>query len=60
VDGLALGALRWAHPALGELDLYQYILFIGQHEARHARQIVEIGELLEAGLTGAADAGGAS
>lgn len=41
-DGLALGSLRHPHPTLGELDLYQWILFIGQHEARHASQLAEI------------------
>ncbi len=48
-DGLALGALRHEHPRLGELDLYQWILFIGQHEARHVSQAAEIA----AQLTGA-------
>jgi uncharacterized damage-inducible protein DinB len=44
VDGLALEDLRWTHAALGELNLYQYMLFIGQHEARHTHQIAEIAE----------------
>lgn len=38
-DGLALGALRWPHPVLGELDLYQWVLFVARHEQRHRRQI---------------------
>jgi hypothetical protein len=42
-DGLALGELTFPHPLLGSLDLYQWILFVGQHEARHAVQIAEIG-----------------
>jgi DinB superfamily len=42
-DGLALGELTFEHPLLGSLDLYQWILFVGQHEARHAQQIAEIG-----------------
>jgi DinB superfamily len=42
-DGLALGELTFPHPLLGSLDLYQWILFVGQHEARHAAQIAEIG-----------------
>jgi hypothetical protein len=42
-DGLALGQLTFPHPLLGSLDLYQWILFVGQHEARHAAQIAEIG-----------------
>jgi hypothetical protein len=45
-DGLALGELTFAHPLLGSLDLYQWILFVGQHEARHAAQIAEIGRAL--------------
>jgi hypothetical protein len=45
-DGLALGQLSFVHPLLGSLDLYQWILFVGQHEARHAEQIAEIGRAL--------------
>lgn len=43
-DGLALQGVRHAHPRLGEIDLYQWVLFIGQHEARHLSQVVEIVE----------------
>jgi hypothetical protein len=46
-DGLALGELTWAHP-LGTLDLYQWVLFVGKHEARHAEQMREIGRRLPA------------
>ena len=46
VDGLALEDLRWTHAILGELNLYQWILFLGQHEARHAMQVAEIGRAL--------------
>lgn len=45
-DGLALGEITFAHPLLGVLDLYQWVLFVGQHEARHAEQIREIGARL--------------
>ena len=38
-DGLALGDIKHTHPLLGELDLYQWLLFVGRHEARHTRQI---------------------
>ena len=38
-DGLALGEVVHPHPLLGSLSLYQWILFVGQHEARHAAQI---------------------
>jgi hypothetical protein len=41
-DGLALGTVTAAHPRLGEIDLYQWILFVGQHEARHVPQAAEI------------------
>ncbi len=45
-DGLALGTLSYPHAILGPLTLYQWILFVGQHEARHALQILEIGRRL--------------
>ena len=45
-DGLALGKLTYTHPLLGTLNLYQWILFVGQHEARHAKQITHIGRQL--------------
>jgi hypothetical protein len=38
-DGMNLGALTRPHPLLGELNIYQWALFIGQHEERHTRQI---------------------
>jgi DinB superfamily len=41
-DGLALEAITYPHPLLGALNLYQWILFVGQHEARHAGQIRDI------------------
>lgn len=56
VDGLALEDMRWTHPLFGELNLYQYILFVGQHEARHALQIAEIGQALNASDSSAASA----
>ena len=45
-DGLALSAFTLPHPALGVLDGYQWLAFIGTHEVRHANQIREIGEAL--------------
>lgn len=47
-DGLALGTITREHARLGELDLYRWILFIGEHEARHVQQAVEIAEQLGA------------
>ncbi len=39
VSGLALGEIKQVHRAFGELDLYQWLVFLGQHEGRHTRQI---------------------
>jgi hypothetical protein len=47
-DGLALGSIYVTHPRLGEIDLYRWILFIAEHEARHVQQAVEIVEQLAA------------
>jgi uncharacterized damage-inducible protein DinB len=41
-DGLALESVRYTHARLGELDLYQWMLFVGHHEARHTAQVMEI------------------
>jgi len=38
-DGLNLAALTRPHPMLGDLNIYQWVLFVGQHEERHARQL---------------------
>lgn len=38
-DGLNLAALIRPHPTLGDLNMYQWALYVGQHEERHARQI---------------------
>jgi hypothetical protein len=32
----------FAHPRLGELDCYQWLLFLGAHSERHARQAEEV------------------
>ena len=45
-DGLALGSLEWAHPALGTMDLYRWLVFVGAHEARHAAQLRELARAL--------------
>jgi hypothetical protein len=45
-DGLDLAQLSHVHPALGPLNGYQWIAFVGHHEARHAAQIDEILEIL--------------
>jgi hypothetical protein len=41
-DGLDLSAVRAMHTRLGDIDMYQWALFIGQHEARHTSQIGEM------------------
>jgi hypothetical protein len=30
------------HPFFGRIDLYQYLLFVGHHERRHAAQIARV------------------
>jgi len=40
-DGVALGAVSAPHPALGTLNGYEWIAFVGSHTARHAEQIRE-------------------
>jgi hypothetical protein len=38
-NGLSLSEIKHTHPVLGELDLYQWLIFVGQHEGRHKKQI---------------------
>ncbi|MDD5544111.1 MAG: DinB family protein [Acidobacteriia bacterium] len=38
-EGLALSQVSFDHVFLGKLNGYQWILVLGQHEARHTRQI---------------------
>ena len=38
-NGLSIGEIKHTHPILGELDLYQWLIFVGQHEGRHKTQI---------------------
>ncbi|HEX8391430.1 MAG TPA: DinB family protein [Longimicrobium sp.] len=40
-DGLGLEQVTVPHPAFGELNLYQWIVFAATHEERHAAQIRE-------------------
>lgn len=47
-DGLALGEVTAPNPALGELNLYQWIAFVAGHEARHTDQIREAAGVLAA------------
>jgi uncharacterized damage-inducible protein DinB len=47
-DGLALSEVKYPHPVLGEINLYQWILFVGSHEVRHTAQVREIADDLKA------------
>jgi len=38
-SGVPLGEIKHTHVILGELDLYQWLIFLGQHEGRHRKQI---------------------
>lgn len=38
-DGLAYSSVLHPHPFLGELDLYEWVYFVGAHERRHLAQI---------------------
>ena len=42
VDGLDVSAVVFPHAALGTLNFYQWIAFLGGHESRHRLQIQEI------------------
>ncbi len=35
-------AVKFPHPALGDINFYQWILFVGKHEMRHLSQIEKI------------------
>ena len=41
-DGLALEQVIQPHPVLGPLNMYQWVLFNGSHEARHTLQLREL------------------
>jgi hypothetical protein len=45
-DGLALGNVEMHHPRLGKMNLYQWGLWLGAHEARHTEQVREIAATL--------------
>jgi hypothetical protein len=34
-----LESLKWSHRVMGDLNMYQWALFVAQHEERHRRQI---------------------
>jgi DinB superfamily len=45
-DGLALEQVVQTHPALGPINVYQWMLFCASHEDRHTLQIREIAQQL--------------
>jgi uncharacterized damage-inducible protein DinB len=45
-DGLAFGTIRHTHLRFGELDLYQWILFVAEHEKRHTAQLRDVARQL--------------
>ena len=55
-DGLALSKVMHTHPILGEINLYQWMLFVGSHKARHVAQVREIAEQLKSSSTQATSA----
>ncbi len=55
-DGLALSEVVQPHPVLGPINFYQWALFVGSHETRHAGQIREIATDLNADSNTAAGA----
>ena len=38
-NDVPLAEIKHTHPILGELDLYQWLIFLGEHEGRHKKQI---------------------
>ena len=40
--------IRFPHPAWGPINLYQWLLFVGAHEARHLAQINALKETMNA------------
>ena len=45
-DGLALGSITQMHLRFGELDLYQWLLFVAEHEKRHTAQLRDVARQL--------------
>ncbi len=41
-NGLPLGSVSAPHPRLGEITLYEWLLMIARHEARHTDQLREL------------------
>src|SRR5258708_34440872 len=54
-DGLALSDVVKPHLVLGPINIYQWLLFVGSHEARHTAQVREIAAERNAGRGAAKD-----
>ena len=52
-DGLELSTVTAKHPALGLIDIYQWVLFVAHHDVRHTKQIVRAIERLGPATAGA-------
>jgi hypothetical protein len=52
VDGRPLERVVAAHPSVGELNMYDWIAFVGAHELRHANQVREVADQLAANHRG--------
>jgi hypothetical protein len=45
-EGRDISSVMLPHPVLGPINAFQWFVFIGTHEARHALQITEVGQSL--------------
>lgn len=45
-EGVPLSRGKFVHNVLGEMNLYETLVFAGQHKRRHAAQIVEVAQSL--------------
>jgi hypothetical protein len=52
LEALDLTGVTYPHPVFGPLDAYQWLLFLGAHEARHLRQIESVMASRPAGAQG--------
>jgi len=43
-NGLAIGTLTQNHPFFGSMNMYQWGVFLGLHDLRHAAQIREVAQ----------------
>ena len=45
-EGRDISSVMLPHPVLGPINAFQWVVFIGTHEARHALQITEVSQSL--------------